>query len=73
MPEIIYILTNEAMPGLVKIGLTNNESVEARLTSLSAPSGVPLPFECYFAAEVQDAAKLEKNPSPAFFGKQGKS
>lgn len=60
MAEIIYILTNESMPGLVKIGLTNNETVEARLTQLSSHSGVALAFECYFAAKVADAAKLEK-------------
>jgi hypothetical protein len=59
MPEIIYILTNEAMPGLVKIGLTA-ESVESRIAQLSTHTGVPLPFECYFAAEVKDCAKLEK-------------
>lgn len=60
MPNIIYVLTNEAMPGLVKIGLTNNDSVESRIAQLSAHSGVPLPFECYFAAEVGDAGKAEK-------------
>lgn len=43
MPEIIYVLTNEAMPGLVKVGLTN-DSVEARLSQLSTASGVPLSF-----------------------------
>ena len=59
MPEIIYILTNEAMPGLVKIGLTT-DNVESRISQLSTASGVPLPFECYFAAEVDDCAKLEK-------------
>lgn len=59
MPNIVYILTNEAMPSVVKIGLTN-DSVEARISQLSAHSGVPLPFECYFAAEVKDCAKLEK-------------
>jgi hypothetical protein len=59
MPNIIYVLTNEAMPGLVKIGLTT-DSVESRISQLSAHSGVPLPFECYFAAEVKDCAKLEK-------------
>lgn len=53
MPNIIYILTNEAMPGMVKVGLTN-DSVEARITHLSSSTGVPLPFECYFAAEVSD-------------------
>ena len=59
MADIIYILTNEAMPGLVKIGVTN-DNVEARMTQLSSHTGIPLPFECYFAAKVDDAAKLEK-------------
>ena len=30
------------------------------MTQLSSQTGVPLPFECYFAARVGDAAKLEK-------------
>ena len=59
MPNIVYILTNEAMPSFVKIGLTT-DSVESRIAQLSAASGVPLPFECYFAAEVTDCAKLER-------------
>ena len=59
MPEIIYVLTNEAMPGLVKIG-RSTDSVEARISQLSANSGVPLPFECHFAAQVRDCAALEK-------------
>ena len=59
MPNIVYILTNEAMPGLVKIGLTN-DSVESRVGQLSSHSGIPLPFECYFAAEVKDCDRLEK-------------
>ena len=59
MANIVYVLTNEAMPGLVKIGLTT-DCVETRIGQLSTHSGVPLPFECYFAAEVNDCAKLEK-------------
>lgn len=59
MAEIVYVLTNAAMPGIVKIGLTT-DSVESRLAQLSQPSSVPLPFECYFAAEVSDCKKLEK-------------
>jgi hypothetical protein len=59
MPDIIYVLTNEAMPGLVKIGITT-DSVELRIGQLSGASGVPLPFECYFAAEIRDCGKLEK-------------
>lgn len=57
MPNIVYVLTNEAMPGLVKIGRTAN-SLEERIKQLNT-SGVPLPFECHFAAEVNDSAKLE--------------
>ena len=62
MPKIIYVLKNEAMPGLVKIGLTT-DSVESRIYNLSSNSGVALPFECHFAAEVPDTfdlGKLEK-------------
>lgn len=59
MPDIIYVLTNEAMPGLIKIGRTNADSVESRIASLSSNTGVPLPFECYFAAEVKDCVILE--------------
>lgn len=59
MPQIVYVLTNAAMPDLVKIGLTTDD-VSSRVASLSAASGVPLPFECYFAAEVKDCGKLEK-------------
>ena len=59
MAEIIYLLTNEAMPTLVKIGRTS-DSVEVRMAALSSASGIPLPFECHFAAVVKDCAKLEK-------------
>lgn len=59
MPRIIYVLTNEAMPGLVKIGLTS-DSVESRIANLSASTGVPLPFECHFAAEIPEGVSLEK-------------
>lgn len=59
MANIVYILTNEAMPGIVKVGFTTGD-IENRITQLSAATGVPLPFECYFAAEVGDCAKIEK-------------
>jgi len=58
MANIVYVLTNQAMPELVKIGRTS-DSVESRLGSLNNTS-VPYPFECHFAAEVSDSSKLEK-------------
>ncbi len=39
MNEIIYILTNEAMPGYVKIGKTNN-NLEQRVRELSASTSI---------------------------------
>lgn len=57
---IVYILTNPSMQGLVKIGRTATQSVRARINQLSQASGVPTPFECYFAAEVSDAPFVER-------------
>ncbi len=54
---IVYVLTNASIQGLVKIGQTTN--LEARLASLNRHSGVALPFECHFAAYVEDRKKLE--------------
>lgn len=58
MTQIIYILTNEAMPGYIKIGFTTT-SVEQRLKELDR-TGIPLPFEAYYSAEVVDARKDEE-------------
>lgn len=56
---IVYILTNAAMPGYVKIGLTRQNDVGERVRQLDNTS-VPVPFECYFAARVPDCKKLER-------------
>lgn len=56
---IVYVLSNPAMPGLVKIGKTTRGSVDARLGELYS-TGVPVPFECEFAGRVQDEGKVEK-------------
>ncbi len=58
MGDTVYIVTNEAMPGLVKIGITS-KPIEERLKELASVTGVPLPFSCYYAAEVEDAGNLE--------------
>ena len=63
MAEIIYVLTNEYMPGLVKIGMTQRESVQTRIDELSRHSGVPVAFTCHYAAALPDgtaAAEVEK-------------
>lgn len=62
---IVYILTNDAMPGYVKIGKTTT-SVEQRILELSRSSAVPLPFECYYAARVVDVNKVEEAFHDAF-------
>ena len=62
---IVYVLTNPAMPGLVKIGKTARGSINARLNELYS-TGVPVPFECAFAARVTDEAKVESAFHRAF-------
>lgn len=57
MPEIVYVLTNEAMEGMVKIGRTTT-SVEQRIRELDNTS-LPLPFQCFYAAEVGNSALVE--------------
>ena len=61
---IVYVLTNPAMPKMVKIGRTGND-VDTRLSQLYS-TGVPLPFECAYAARVADMDKVEKAFHNAF-------
>ena len=55
---IVYVLTNPAMPGIVKIGKTCRE-LDNRLSELYS-TGVPLPFECAYAARVEDESQVER-------------
>ncbi len=64
MKEIIYVLTNECMPGLVKIGRTST-SLQQRMRELFNTS-IPYPFECFFAAWVDNASVVEKKLHFAF-------
>ena len=58
--NIVYILINESMPEMVKIGITDN--LERRIKELSGHTSVPLPFECFYAVKVEeDAKKIEKD------------
>ncbi len=65
MVEIIYILTNEAMPGYVKIGKTNT-GLEQRVKELSGSTSIPLPFTVFYACTVRDAAFVERQLHDAF-------
>ena len=65
MNDIIYILTNEAMPGYVKIGKTNN-NLEQRVRELSASTSVPLPFTVFYACTVKNAQFVEHQLHDAF-------
>ena len=58
MEEIIYILTNDAMPGFIKIGKTSSD-IEQRIKDLDNTS-TPLPFQCFYAAKVNKGDFIEK-------------
>lgn len=77
--QIVYVLTNPAMPGLVKIGRTTREDPQVRMNELYT-TGVPLPFECAIAKQIEEGRgdQLERalhiafspdrvNPSREFF------
>ena len=56
MSGIVYVLTNPAMEGYVKVGKTNN--LIQRIRDLDN-TGTPLPFECVFAVEVDNPEEVE--------------
>ncbi len=53
----VYVLTNKAMPGLVKVGFSTR-SPEDRAAELST-TGVPFPFVVVFSAEVGNPLEAE--------------
>ena len=65
MTGIVYLLTNEAMPGLVKIGKTDADDPQVRMDQLYNTS-VPVPFECVLAKRVDDQDAVEKALHKAF-------
>lgn len=54
---ILYLLTNPAMPNMVKIGITT-KTTEERMSQLYS-TGVPLPFVCEYAIKVFDISIVE--------------
>ena len=65
MKGVVYILTNPAMPGIVKIGLTTRGDMKWRLNELFT-TGVPVPFDCVFACDVDDCGIVERALHIAF-------
>jgi hypothetical protein len=67
MPQlnIVYVLTNPAMPGLIKIGYSEQDEASKRIAQLYT-TGVPVPFQLEFACKVANAAEVEKALHIAF-------
>ena len=63
--SIVYVLTNSAMPGLVKIGYTAQDDANSRIAQLYT-TGVPVPFTIEYACKVQNAEEVEKALHVAF-------
>ena len=65
---VVYILSNPAMPGLVKIGYAKTvQGVKSRMSALYT-TGVPVPFKCEFAMQVDDAKEQESKLHRLFKG-----
>jgi hypothetical protein len=54
----VYCMTNEAMPGLVKIGMTC-DSPDERARELSSATGVPYPFKVIVCKKVYNPKAKE--------------
>ena len=63
--SIVYVLTNPAMPGLVKIGMTSGDDAATRLAQLYT-TGVPFPFTLEFACRVPNPDEVERALHTAF-------
>ena len=63
--DVVYVLTNPAMPGFVKIGVTALADVNGRLSQLYG-TGVPFPFDLEFACKVPNGGEVERALHKAF-------
>lgn len=61
----VYVLSNEYMPGIYKVGMTTT-SPEIRAKELSAATGVPYPFKVEAAFHCDDPARSEREIHEAF-------
>jgi len=64
---LVYVLTNSAMPRLVKIGMITRGNIDARMKELYS-TGVPVPFDCLYGCKVKvsDCSKFEKTLHKTF-------
>jgi hypothetical protein len=63
----VYIVKNEAMPGMYKIGVTGRAELDERIDELYiGKTNVPLPFECVFACKVKNYRDVERIIHNAF-------
>jgi hypothetical protein len=62
---IVYVLSNPAMPGLVKIGRTDNTDANIRIAQLYT-TGVPVPFTLEYACKVSNPDEVESALHIAF-------
>jgi hypothetical protein len=61
---IVYLLSNPAIPNMVKIGITTR-TIEKRMAELYS-TGVPLPFTCEYAINVEDVDMIESKIEQIF-------
>jgi hypothetical protein len=61
---VVYVLENEAMPGIFKIGMTSN--LQNRIAQMNNSTSIPLPFRCMYAAVVEDPVFVEQQLHAAF-------
>lgn len=62
---IVYVLTNPAMPNLVKIGWTRDDDANLRIGQLYT-TGVPVPFKLEYACRVTNGKDVEDALHRAF-------
>ncbi|WP_216689911.1 GIY-YIG nuclease family protein [Hymenobacter siberiensis] len=63
--SVVYVLTNPAMPGMVKIGRTSHDDAKTRIDQLYT-TGVPVPFKLEFVCKVPNSEEVEKALHLAF-------
>ena len=63
--DAVYILTNKAMPNLVKIGFTRATDIKMRIAELYT-TGVPFPFHPEWVCRIKNAAEAERALHKAF-------